>query len=122
MRVRVDINRCAGVMVYLLAIGGTSLLTVKLSSVLATQAIALTQPYFLDNCPCLPSLIEQRRMAAEVVAPPMAEGVKERVAALETPSISVDVLAAQMDLAEKEDLAPAPEATPDTMLPTRTSH
>jgi hypothetical protein len=122
MKVRVDINRCAGVMVYLLAIGGTALLTVKLSSVLATQAIVLTQPYFLDNCPCLPSLIEQRRMAAEVAAPPMAEGVKERVATLDTPSISVDVLAAQMDLAEKEDLAPAAEATLETMLPTRISH
>ena len=109
-------------MIYLLAIGGTGLLTVKLSSVLATQAIVLTQPYFLDNCPCLPSLIEQRRMAAELAAPPMAGGVKERVATLGTPSISVDVLAAQMDLAEKEDLAPAAEATPETMLPTRISH
>jgi len=36
----------------------------------------------------------------------MAEGIKERVAALEAPSISVDALAAQMDLAEKVDLAP----------------
>ena len=92
--------------VYLLAIGGICLLAVNLSSVLATQAIALTQPYFLDNCSCLPPLIEQRRLAAEVPAPPMAEGIKERVAALEAPSISVDALAAQMDLAEKVDLAP----------------
>ena len=102
MRVR-PINRCAGVIAYVLAIGGTGLLTLKLSSVLATQAIALTQPYFLDNCPCLPSLIEQRRMAAEFAVPPMVDGAKERVAALEAPSISVDVLAAQMDLAETQE-------------------
>jgi hypothetical protein len=108
--------------VYVLAIGGTGLLTVKLSSVLATQAIALTQPYFLDNCPCLPSLVEQRRMAADVAQPPMTEGVKERVSALEAPSISVDTLAAQMDLAEQESLAPATEAKPETMLPTRILH
>jgi hypothetical protein len=111
MTARAPINRCAGVIVYLLAIGGTCLLTVKLSAVLATEAVALTQPYFLDNCPCMPSLIEQRRIAAQVAAPPIAEGIKERVAAFETPSISVDVLAAQMDLAEKEDLASAAETT-----------
>jgi len=118
MTVRAPINRCAGVIVYLLAIAGTCLLTVKLSAVLATQAVALTQPYFLDNWPCMPSLIEQRRVAAQVAAPPMAEGIKMRVAALEAPSISGDVLAAQMDLAEKEDLAPAI----DVMLPTRSLH
>jgi hypothetical protein len=103
---------------YLLAIAGICLLTVKLSAVLATQAIALTQPYFLDNCPCMPSLIEQRRIAAQVAALPMAEGTKKRVAAIEAPSISVHVLAAQMDLAEKEDLASATETT----LPMLMSH
>ena len=106
MRVR-PINRCAGVIAYVLAIGGTGLLTLKLSSVLATQAIALTQPYFLDNCPCLPSLIEQRRMAAEFAVPPMVDGAKERVAALEAPSISVDVLAAQIIRAVAASARPA---------------
>jgi hypothetical protein len=112
------VHRCAGVIVYVLAIVGTPLLTVKLSSVLATQAIALTQPYFLDNCPCLPTLVEQRRMAAEVAQPPTTEGPEKHVAALETPSLSVDVLAAQMDLAEQESLAPAADA----MFPTRSLH
>ena len=71
---RVRVNRCAGLLAYVLTIGGIGLLTLKLSSVLATQAIALTQPYFLDNCPCLPSLIEKRRMAAAVDTPLMTEG------------------------------------------------
>jgi hypothetical protein len=112
------VHRCAGLIVYVLAIVGTPLLTVKLSSVLATQAIALTQPYFLENCPCLPPLVEQRRMAAEVAQPPTTEGPEKHVAALEAPSLSIDVLAAQMDLAEQESLAPAA----DTMLPTRIFH
>lgn len=120
MRMRVLIIRCAQMIVYLLAIGGIGLLAVNLSSVLATQAIALTQPYFLDNCPCLPPLIEQRRLAAEAAAPPRTEGI--RVAAFEAPLISVDVLAAQMDLAEREGTAPAAEATLKTTLPTRASH
>jgi hypothetical protein len=112
------VHRSAGVIVYVLAIVGAPLLTVKLSSVLATQAIALTQPYFLDNCPCLPTLVEQRRMAAEVAQPPTTEGPEKHVAALEAPSLSVDVLAAQMDIAEQENLTPAI----DVMLPTRSLH
>jgi hypothetical protein len=112
------VHRSAGVIVYVLAIVGTPLLTVKLSSVLATQAIALTQPYFLDNCPCLPTLVEQRRMAAEVAQPPTTEGTEKRVAALEAPSLSVDILAAQMDIAEQENLTPAIDA----MFPTRSLH
>ena len=112
------VHRCAGLIVYVLAIVGTPLLTVKLSSVLATQAIALTQPYFLENCPCLPPLVEQRRMAAEVAQPPTTEGPEKHVAALEAPSLSIDVPAARMDLAEQESLAPAADA----MLPTRIFH
>ena len=112
------VHRSAGVIVYVLAIVGTPLLTVKLSSVLATQAIALSQPYFMDNCPCLPTLIEQRRIAAEVGQPPTTEAPEKHVAALEAPSLSVDVLAPQMDLAEQENLAPAADA----MFPARSLH
>ena len=104
MTARVPISRRTAVIVYLLAIAGVGILTLKLVSLLASQAIALTQPYFLDNCPCMPSLIEQRRIAAQIDAPAMAERTENRVAALATPSIPVDVLAAQMDLAEREDL------------------
>jgi hypothetical protein len=101
---RTPLDRCAAVSVYLLGIAGICLLTVKLSSVMAVQAIALTQPYFLDHCPCMPSIIEQRRIA-QFAAPSMTERLKERVAVLEAPSLSVEVLAAQMDLAEQADRA-----------------
>jgi hypothetical protein len=111
MTMRVPITRCAAVLIYLLAVTGIGLLMVKLSSVLATQAIALTQPYFLENCPCMPSLVEQRRMAAQAAAPLTVEGTETKVTALEAPSISIDVLAAQMDLAEKENSPSATETS-----------
>ena len=116
MTMRTPLDRCAAVSVYLLAIAGSCLLTLKLSSVMAVQAIALTQPYFLDHCPCMPSIIEQRRIA-QFAAPSMAERMKERVAVLEVPSLSVDVLAAQMDLAEQADRASVAGST----LPARKS-
>lgn len=90
---------------YLLALAGVGLLTLKLSSLLAVQAIALSQPYFLDNCPCLPPLVEQRRIAAIDAPTQVAEQAKSRVAALEAPVIPVGLLAAQMDVAEGQDLA-----------------
>jgi len=90
---------------YMLALAGVGLLTLKLSSLLAVQAIALTQPYFLDNCPCLPPLVEQRRLAAAIDEPvQVAEHAKSRVAALEAPVIPVGLLAAQMDRSEGQDL------------------
>ena len=102
---RVPINRCVGLFAYALTIGGACLLTLKLSSVLATQAIALSQPYFLEHCPCLPPLVEQRRMVAEAGAAPTADGRSERVAALDVPAIPAGALAAQLDLAEGEVLS-----------------
>ncbi len=90
---------------YLLALAGIGLLTLKLSSLLAMQAIALTQPYFVDNCPCLPPLVEQRRMAAIDAPAQVAGHAKSRVAALEAPVIPAGLLAAQMDRAEGQDLA-----------------
>lgn len=108
MTVREPIHWCAAAAAYLVGVTTVGLLTVKLASLVAGQAIALTQPYLLGTCPCLPSLVEQRRIAAQVAAPPVAARTESRVAAVEAPAISVDVLAAQMDLAEREDrLMPA---------------
>ena len=90
---------------YLLTLAGVGLLTLKLSSLLAVQAIALSQPYFLDNCPCIPPLVEQRRLAAIDAPAQVADHAKSRVAALEAPVIPVGLLAAQMDRAEGQDLA-----------------
>ncbi len=104
MTARFPISGCAAVVGYFVAMMGIGVFALKLSSVLATQAIALTEPYFLNDCPCMPSLVEQRLIAEQITAPPTHEATKTKVTALESPSISIDDLAAQMDLAEKEDL------------------
>jgi len=101
--VQVSINRWAGIVVYLLAITGISLLGTKLSSVVAQQAIVLALPH-LDNGPPKLSLIEKRRIDAALATQPLPEGARRRVIALETPSMPPDSLAARLDLAEKEDL------------------
>ena len=103
--VQVSINRWAGIVVYLLAITGISLLGTKLSSVVAQQAIVLALPH-LDNGPPKLSLIEKRRIDAALAAQRLPEGASRRVIALETPSMPPNLLAARLDLAEKEDLPP----------------
>jgi hypothetical protein len=105
MMVQVSINRWAGIAVYLLAITGISLLGTKLSSVVAQQAIVLALPH-LDNGPPKLSLIEKRRIDAALAAQPPPAGARRRVIELETPSMPPNLLAAHLDLAEKEDLPP----------------
>jgi hypothetical protein len=70
MTARFPISGCAAVVGYFVAMMGIGVFAVKLSSVLATQAIALTEPYFLNNCSCVPSLVEQRLIAEQITAPP----------------------------------------------------
>lgn len=113
---RVATIRSAVALIYLIAMAGTGLLTVALSSALATQTIALAEPYFLNNCPCKPSLVEQRRMAAKAVIPPQVERMRPRVTALVAPSISYHALAVQMDLAEKEDSPPPRRSSLSTRI------
>lgn len=113
---RVATIRSAGALIYLIAMAGTGLLTVMLSSALAIQTIALAQPYFLDDCPCRPSLVEQRRIAAQAVGSRQAERTTPRVTALVAPSISYDALAVQMDFAEKEDSPPPQRSTLSTRI------
>jgi len=109
MTARFPISGCAAVAGYFVAMMAIDVFALKLSSVLATQAIALNEPYFLNNCSCAPSLVEQKLVAEQITAPPTHEATKTKVTALESPSNSIDVLAAQMDLAEKED---APSTAP----------
>jgi len=100
--VQVFINRWAAIVVYLLAITGISLFGTKLLSAVAQQAIVLALPN-LDNGPPKLSLIEKRRIDAALAAQPLPEGAKRRVIALETPSMPPNLLAARLDLAEKEE-------------------
>jgi hypothetical protein len=109
MVVQVSINRWAGIVIYLLIITGISLLGTKVSSVVAQQAIVLALPH-LDNGPPKLSLIEKRRIDAALAAQPLgARGV----IALEIPSMPANLLAARLDLAEKEDLPPTLVALAD---------
>jgi hypothetical protein len=103
MTVQVPVNQCAGIVIYLLAITGISLLATKLSSLVAEQASVLALTY-LDNGPPKLSLIERRRIEAKQAAPPLPEGARRRVAVLEASSMPANILAARLDLAEMEDL------------------
>lgn len=103
MTVQVPVNQCAGIVIYLLAITGISLLATKLASVVAEQASVLALTY-LDNGPPKLSLIERRRIEAMQAAPPLAEGARRRVAVLAVSPMPAHVLAARLDLAEMEDL------------------
>jgi hypothetical protein len=76
------------------------LLIMRLSSVLATQAIALSQLY-LPNSPRTPSLIEQRRLEAMLAAQPPG-GEVTRIDLSEPPTLPANILAAQLDLAERD--------------------
>ena len=101
--VQVHINQCAGLVIYLLAMTGISLLGAKLSSIVANQAMVLALPH-LDNGPPKLSLIGRRRIDATLAIPPLPERARTRVITLEAPSTSATILAARLDLAEKEDL------------------
>jgi hypothetical protein len=103
MTVQVPITQWAGIVIYLLAITGISLLGTRLSSVVAEQTIVLALPH-LDHGPPKLSLIEQRRIDAARAAQPLPEVARKRVTALEAPAMLPNILAARLDLAEKEDL------------------
>jgi hypothetical protein len=103
MMVRVPINQWAGLLVYLFAITGISLLGTGLSSFVADQAIGLALPH-LDNGPPKLSLIERRRIDTTLAIPPLPLRARARVITLEAPSMPARVLAARLDLAERVDL------------------
>lgn len=106
MMVRVPINEWAALLVYLSVITGISLLGTELSSLVADQAIGLTLPH-LDNGPPKQSLIERRRIDTTLAIPPLPMRARARVITLEAPSMPAHVLAARLDLAEREDLETA---------------
>ena len=97
----------AALIVYLLATTGSALVIVKLSSLVADQVVVLAQSY-LDNSPPKLSLIQQRRIDATPAVPPLAKQERTRVAALGTSPMAPAILAARLDLAEKENFEAAP--------------
>ena len=100
---QVPINQWTGLLVYLSAIIGISLLGTELSSLVADQAIGLALPH-LDPGPPKLSLIERRRIDTTLAIPPLPMSARARVITLEAPSTPAHVLAARLDLAEGEDM------------------
>jgi hypothetical protein len=106
MMVQAPINQWTAIAIYLLAMTGSGLLSMKLASLVADQAIVLTLPY-LDNSPPTLSLIERRRIDAMLSIRPLSEGERKRIAALEIPSLSTNVLAGRLYFADEEALTNA---------------
>jgi hypothetical protein len=100
-------NRSATLVVYLLVNTGSASLVVKLSAIEADELVVLAQPY-LDNSPPRLSLIQQRRIDATLAVPPLPNRGRTWVAALGESPTAPAILAAGLDVAEKENV----EATP----------
>lgn len=60
----------AGGVVYLLIVYGVTFLAVKLSALVASQALVVAQPYLDGGSPKL-SRVEQRRFEATIALPPL---------------------------------------------------
>ena len=99
LRFQRPINFCVVVVAYFLAMGGISVLALKLSWVVTAKTIALSLPDPLNKNLRKPSRVEQRRIDVARAVPPMP--VAKRVLAFEMPTVSYAVLAAQLDLAEE---------------------
>jgi hypothetical protein len=105
---RAPVSLSVGVVVYFLAMAGISLFGLTLASVVTAKTIALSLPYLLDKNPRKPSRIEQRRIDVAQAVPPMPVA---KLVAFEKPAVPYDVLVAQLDLAETEDLRAGAVAT-----------
>ena len=92
-----------GLVAYLLVIAGTIFLGTKLLPLVAVNTIELAQPY-LDSGPPKVSLIEQRQINSALALPPSHYQERAHVVTIEVPSAAPAILAAQLDLAEKDGL------------------
>jgi hypothetical protein len=92
-----------GLATYLLAIAGMIFLGTKLLPLVAVNTIELAQPY-LDSGPSKVSLIEQRQIDSALALPPSHYQERVHVVTIEVPSAAPAILAAGLDLAEKNDL------------------
>ena len=92
-----------GLVTYLLVIAGTIFLGTKLLPLVAVKTIEVAQPY-LDSGPPKVSLIEQRQIDSALALPPSHYQERVHVVRIEVPSAAPAILAAQLDLAEKNGL------------------
>jgi len=93
----------AALVTYLLAIAGTIFLGTKLLPFVAVNTIELAQPYLVSG-PHRVSLIEQRQIDSAQALPASHYQARANVVTIGVPSRAPAILAAQLDLAEKDDL------------------
>ena len=104
--VQVPMNQWTAIAIYLLAMSGVSILSMELASIVAEQAIVVSERY-LDNGPPKLSLIERRRIETMLSIQPLSEGERKRIAALTIPSLSTNVVAGRLYFADEEALIDA---------------
>jgi hypothetical protein len=92
----------AGLIAYLLGAIGFTVLAIQLFGLVMVHAIVLAWPH-LHAGPSKLSLIQQRRIDAALALPPSP--TTSQVVAREVPTVPPGILAAQLDLSEKEDSA-----------------
>ena len=92
-----------GLVTYLLAIAATIFLGTKLLLLVAVNTIELAQPY-LDSGPPKVPLIEQRQIDSALALPPSHYQKRAHVVTIAVSSAAPAILAAQLDLAEKDGL------------------
>ena len=93
------------VIAYFFAVTGLAFIGVNLSLVVAAKVIALSLPHIASQIEPPTSRVEQRRVAAAQAIPPMPVA---KLAALQESAVPYDVLAAQLDSAEAEDVHARP--------------
>jgi len=94
-----------GLIAYLLGAIGVTVLAIQLFGLVLVHAIVLAWPH-LHGGPSRLSLIQQRRIDAALALPPRPTA--SHVVAMEVPTVPPGILAAQLDLSDKEDSAMAP--------------
>jgi len=94
-----------GLIAYLLGAIGVTVLAIQLFGLILVHAIVLAWPH-LHGSPSRLSLIQQRRIDAALALPPRP--TTSHVVAMEVPTVPPGILAAQLDLSDKEDSAMAP--------------
>lgn len=100
---RAVVAKLSGVAVYLAFVAGLGSLCVHLSSHFATHAVIAAQPYFAAKGERRLTLVERRRIEATVVA--VADPLLDDTFIPDAPATPLPLLAAQMDISEKADLA-----------------
>jgi hypothetical protein len=92
----------AGLIAYLLGAIGVTVLAIQLFGFVLVHAIVLAWPH-LHGGPSKLSLIQQRRIDAALALPPSP--ATTQVVAREVSTVPPGILAAQLDLSEKEESA-----------------